>query len=119
MSLATTFSMMEMLMKKATVKDQSYSTIGQQPSKMSQKGSPIHGKKLLQEKFELPTPKVYLYNAEGNPAGELIYPLQANSYQHSTGSHRDYPRENSGDNMEESIGEEMRDSTWVTPQERA
>lgn len=40
--------------------------------------------KLLNEKVELPTPKVYLYNAEGNPTGELTYPLQ-----HSTGSPQD------------------------------
>ena len=62
-------------------------------------------KRLLQGKIELPTSKVYLYNAEGNPAGELIYPLQANSCHHGTRSHQG---ENSGDKME---GEGMGDST--------
>ena len=33
-------------------------------------------KRILQGKIELPTSKVYLYDSEGNPAGELIYPLQ-------------------------------------------
>jgi hypothetical protein len=64
-------------------------------------------KRLLQQKIELPTPKVYLYDAEGNPAGELIYPVQANSCHHGTRSQGD----SFEDNTEESIGDGMGDST--------
>ena len=46
-------SMMEILMKKATVKDQSYSTIDQQPSKMLQKGSLSPGRNYFKKSLPI------------------------------------------------------------------
>ena len=39
---------------------------------------------MLKTRAELPTPKVYLYTADGNPSGELIYPVQVDNHLNST-----------------------------------